>query len=259
MSGSISKLGSQYVVDLEATNCQSGDSLGGQLAQADSKERVIRTLSEASTKLRVKLGESTASNRKFQAPVEEATTRSLAALQAYSLGLKARFSDGEAAAIPLLVRATELDPNFAMAYASLGTTYSNLGRPALGATLLSKAFSLREGVSSPEQFHIDSLYYDLVTGDAPRAIEVYQSWRQIYPRQATPYINLGVIYETFGQQEKSIEEERKALSFDFEIGAVYANLATSYVRLNQLDKAGQIIAEAKPVECRIPGFWNLST
>jgi serine/threonine protein kinase/Tfp pilus assembly protein PilF len=245
VAGSISKLGSQYVVDLEATNCQSGDSLGGQLAQADNKERVIRALSEASTKLRVKLGESPASNRKFQVPVEEATTRSLAALQAYSLALKARFSDGEAAAIPLLVRATELDPNFAMAYASLGTTYSNLGRPALGATLLSKAFSLRGGVSTLEKFHIDSLYYDLVTGDAPRAIEVYLLWRQTYPRQATPYINLGVIYEIFGQQEKSIEEERKALSFDFEIGAVYANLATSYVRLNQLDKAGQIIAEAK--------------
>jgi len=245
VAGSISKLGSQYVVDLEATNCQSGDSLGGQLAQAENKERVIPALSEASTRLRVKLGESPASSRKFQLPVEEATTRSLAALQAYSIALKARFSDGEAVAIPPLVRATELDPNFAMAYATLGTTYANLGRPALAATLLSKAFSMREGVSTPEKFHIDSLYYDLVTGDVPRTIEVYQLWRQIYPRQATPYVNLGGLYDALGQYEKSVEEELKALSFDFETGAVYANLATSYVRLNQLDKAGQIIAKAR--------------
>src|SRR5215471_8222141 len=212
VAGSISKLGSQYVVDLEATNCQTGASLGGQLAEADNKERVIPALGEASTRLRVKLGESPASNRKFQVPVEEATTRSLAALQAYSIALKARFSDGEAVAIPPLVRATELDPNFAMAYETLGTTYANLGRPALAASLLSKAFSLRDGVSDPEKFHIDSLYYDLVTGDVPSAIEVYQLWRQTYPRQATPYINLGVLYDALGQYDKSVEEELKALS-----------------------------------------------
>ena len=170
VEGSIATLGRQYVLGLRAVNCHSGEVLAEEQVTADSKERVLGTLGEAATKIRRKLGESLASLEKFDAPPEGVTTRSLEALQAYNLGFRTAIVNGnEAAAIPFFQHAISLDRNFAMAYARLGNTYSNLGETTLVADNLRKAYELRDRVSESEKFYIDSHYVDEVLGDVEAA------------------------------------------------------------------------------------------
>ena len=190
IEGSISSLGSQYVVGLKAVNCHSGDVLANEQATASGKEQVLKALGEAAAKVRVKLGESLASVQKYDAPTENVTTPSLEALQAYSLGYQTEMvKNDDAAAIPLLQRAVSLDPNFAMAYARLGTNYSNLGQTARAAENTRKAYELRERVSEREKFYIVSHYELFVTGNLEEARKTYELWAQTYPRD---YIPLGL-------------------------------------------------------------------
>ncbi len=171
LDGSIASLGSQYVLGLKAGNCRTGDALAEEQVTADGKERVLKVLGEAAAKLRGKLGESLTTVQKFDTPVEQASTPSLEALQAYSLGWKTRVGKGDdAAAVPLLQRAIRLDPNFAMAYAALGASYYNLGETRLGAENTKKAYELRERVSEREKFYIESHYYSIATGDGLRTL-----------------------------------------------------------------------------------------
>jgi hypothetical protein len=166
LDGSIASLGDQYVLGLKAVNCRTGDSLAQEQATADGKERVLKALGEAATKLRQKLGESLSTVQKFDSPLEQATTPSLEALQAYSLGWKTQWvKDDSAAAVPFFQRAIQLDPNFAMAYASLGTSYWVVAETSLGAENMKRAYMLRERVSMREKFYIESHYHDFVTGD----------------------------------------------------------------------------------------------
>src|ERR1700688_339659 len=187
LSGSISNLGNQYVIGVSAVNCQTGDYLAQEQVTANGKENVLKALGEASTKLRAKLGESLKTVQKLDTPIEQATTPSLEALQAYSMGRQTMQGKGDyTAAIPLLKHSIELDPKFAMAYAMLGTAYHNLGEKKLSADSTSKAFDLRSRVSEWEKFYIESHYYHLVTGDMEKARQAYELWAQIYPREWVP-------------------------------------------------------------------------
>jgi pentatricopeptide repeat protein len=237
-------LGNHYVVLLQAVNCQTGETVGTEEAEAESRERVLRALGDAATKLRARLGESLATIQKYDTPAE-ATTISLGALQAYSLGLSARDTEGEKGAIVFFKRATELDPNFAMAYAQMGTIYFNLNQPSRGSVALSKAYELRERVSEREKLYIESHYYDVVMGEADKAIEAYQSWQSTYPRDLAPYINLGAIYSNLGQHDKSLHEELESLHFGIGNGDIYATLVNAYINLDEFDKAEETLNEAK--------------
>jgi tetratricopeptide (TPR) repeat protein len=190
--GSISKLGGQYVIGIDAVGCSSGDSLAKEQEEAATKEDVLKALSTAAASLRGKLGESLASIQKFDVPVE-ATTTSLEALKAYSMGITTSRTKGDAAAIPFLKRALELDPNFAVAYASLGVMYGNLGQASLSAENIKKAYALRDRVSEHEKSRIAALYYTNVTGELEQAIQVYEMWAKSYPQDLVPPNNLGVI------------------------------------------------------------------
>jgi serine/threonine protein kinase/tetratricopeptide (TPR) repeat protein len=237
LSGSISSIGNQYVIGISAVNCQTGDYLAQEQVTADGKENVLKALGEASTKLREKLGESLKTVQKLDTPIEQATTPSLEALQAYSLGRKTMAGKGDyTAAVPLFQRSIQLDPNFAMAYAVLGTSYHNLGEKILAAENTRKAYELRTHVSEWEKFYIESHYYHFVTGDLEKARQVYELWGQIYPREHVPYTNLGVIYQTLGQYDKSLAKFLEA----WRIGAdslSYSNLVFAYLHLNRLDEA----------------------
>jgi tetratricopeptide (TPR) repeat protein len=227
LDGSIASLGSQYVLGLKAGNCRTGDALAEEQVTADGKERVLKVLGEAAAKLRGKLGESLTTVQKFDTPVEQASTPSLEALQAYSLGWKTRVGKGDdAAAVPLLQRAIRLDPNFAMAYAALGASYYNLGETRLGAENTKKAYELRERVSEREKFYIESHYYSIATGDLEKARRAYELWAQTYPRDWVPPDNLGGIYRILGQYDKRLAENRETLRLDAS-GVSYAYLETS--------------------------------
>ena len=245
LDGSIATLGNQYILGLKAVNCRTGDSLAQEQATADGKERVLNVLGEAATKLRQKLGESLSTVQKFDSPLEQATTPSLEALQAYSLGWKTQWVRGDsAAAVPFFQRAIQLDPNFAMAYASLGTSYWVVAETSLGAENMKKAYALRERVSIREKFYIESHYHDFVTGDMEKTRQACELWTQTYPRDDVPKIVLGVVYSKLGQYDKLLAENREALGL-YASAVNYANLADSYLYLNRLDEARATAAEAQ--------------
>jgi serine/threonine protein kinase len=245
LAGTIGSLGSQYVLGLKAVNCRSGDTLAEEQVTASSKEKVLDTLGQAATELRSGLGESLSTVEKFDSPLEQVTTSSLEALQAYSLGWKTQWAKGDsAAAVPFFQRAVQLDPNFAMAYASLGTSYWVVAETSLGAENMKKAYALRERVSTREKFYIESHYHDFVTGDMEKTRQACELWTQTYPRDDVPKIVLGVVYSKLGQYDKLLAENREALGL-YASAVNYANLADSYLYLNRLDEARATAAEAQ--------------
>jgi serine/threonine protein kinase/Flp pilus assembly protein TadD len=245
LSGSISSLGKDYVIGVSAINCQTGDYLAQEQFTANGKEDVLKVLGKVSTGLREKLGESLKTVQKLDTPIEQATTPSLEALQAYSLGRKTMQAMADyTAAVPLFQRSIQLDPNFAMAYATLGTTYHNLGEKILAADNTRKAYELRGRVSEWEKFYIDSHYHHFVTGDLEKAREDYELWSQIYPRETVTLTNLGVIYQTLGDHEKSLEKFREASRFNPADSLNYGNLVLGYIHLNRLEEARFVANEA---------------
>jgi serine/threonine protein kinase/tetratricopeptide (TPR) repeat protein len=246
IEGSISSLGSEYVVGLKAVNCHSGDVLANEQATANSKEQVLKALGEAATKLREKLGESLASVQKYDAPAESVTTPSIEALQAYTFGVQAMGVKNDAtAAVPFFQRAISLDPNFAMAYARLGTSYSNLGQTSRAAENQRKAYELRERVSEREKFYIASHYEQQALGDLEAARKTYELWAQTYPRDSVPIGNLGVIYQTLGEYDKQLEANQNALKLSPGSGLANANLVAAYLTVNRLDEVKATAQEAQ--------------
>ena len=242
--GSISNLGGQYVVGIDAVSCNTGDTLAKEQEEAATKQDVLKALSKAASSLRGKLGESLASIQKFDVPVE-ATTTSLEALKAFSMGITTSRTKGDAAALPFMKRALELDPNFAVAYASLGLEYSNLGQASLAAENIKKAYALRDRVSEHEKYRITALYYDTVTGELEQASQVYELWAKSYPQDLVPPNNLGNIYGQLGQYEKAAVETQESLRLEPNAVNGYGNLAQNYLALNRPDDAKKAIEEAQ--------------
>jgi len=245
LAGSIASLGSQYVLGLTAVNCQSGEPLAEEQVTAASKEKVLDALGEAASKLRTKLGESLATVQKLDVPLSEATTSSLEALKAYSLGGKAAKGKGPAAALPYDQRAIELDPNFAMGYSAVGTDYFSLAELGRASDYYTKAFQLREYASEREKMAITATYYLNVTGELDKAAQTYQEEIESYPRKAFAYLNLGVVYASQGQYERATESYRESLRLAPDSAGHYANLGNSLISLQRFDEARQIIHEAQ--------------
>ena len=241
--GSISNLGGQYVVGINAVGCTSGETLATEQEEATTKPEVLKVLSVAAANLRGKLGESLASVQKFDVPIE-ATTPSLEALKAYSMGVTTARSKGDAASIPFFKRALELDSNFAAAYAGLAVHYNNLGEATLAAENAKKAYALRERVSEHEKFRISSMYYQFAIGDLEQAIQTYELWAKSYPKDDTPPGNLGTIYSELGQYEKSTLETQESIRLEPEDVVGYVNLAGVYLNLNRPDDAEKAIQQA---------------
>jgi serine/threonine protein kinase/tetratricopeptide (TPR) repeat protein len=244
VAGSIANIGSDYVVGLKAINCATGDVLAQEQVQATGKEKVLDALGQAATKLRTELGESLASVQKFDVPLDQETTASLDALKALSIGQKTEDEKGPAAALPLFQRAVELDPNFARAYEQLGLMLWDSGQPEKGNANLTKAFELRGRASEREKLHIESLYYQLATGDLDKAIEIFQQWIGSYPRDPIARENLAVCYVTQGQLDKALNLILDARRLDPDSVITLGNIANQYLDLDRYDDARKAIAEA---------------
>jgi serine/threonine protein kinase/Flp pilus assembly protein TadD len=246
IEGSISRLGSQYVLGLNAVNCHNGDPLAQEQVTASGKEHVLRTLGNAATKLRAKLGESLASLQKYEAPLEKVTTPSLEALQVYSLGRQAIVVRSDnASAIPLFQRAVSLDPNFAMANLLLGVSYINLGEPTRAAESVRRACELAERTSEQERLTISSYYETLVTGNLEAARKVYELWAQTFTRDDIPQVGLTVIYIYLGEHEKALTAARESLRLNHGNAITYGNLGYAYLLLDRLDEAKATAREAQ--------------
>jgi serine/threonine protein kinase/tetratricopeptide (TPR) repeat protein len=244
IAGSIANLGNQYVLGLKVVNCQSGDTLVQEQATAAGKEKVLDALGEAASKLRGELGESLASVQKLDAPLAEATTSSLEALQAYSLGQKASAEKGSSAALPYHQRAIELDPKFATGYEAVGNDYFSMAELGRASEYFSKAFELREHASEREKLAITANYFQNVTGELDKAAQTYQEWIGNYPRDYRAHLDLGNVYGEQGQYDKAGEAYRDALRLAPDNAGTYANLANDLIALQRFDDARQMIEQA---------------
>jgi len=246
IEGSITTLGSSYVLGLQAENCRTGNMLGQEQSTSEDESHVLAALDRTAASLRAKLGESISTVQKYDTPLQQATTSSLEALQAYSLGRKLMAIGGDSAAAVLqFKRAISIDSRFAMAYAQLGTAYYNLGEKRLAAESTRKSFELREHVSEAEKFYIESHYFHFLDGNLEEARKVYEIWSQAYPRDIAPAANLGVVYQNLGLHDKALAQFHASLRIDPGDGLTYANLVSAYLSLNQLKEAAAIAQEAQ--------------
>ena len=244
LAGSISNLGAHYVITLEATNAQTGDTITRQQVEAESKEQVISALGKAATTLREKLGESLSSIQKYDVPIHQATTSSLDALKAFSLGVENQLKGKYLEAIPFFKRATEIDPNFARAYAAMSSMYYNSRQYDLAADASRKAYELRDRVGEYERLYINQIYYDNATGELDKYLETLELWKRTYPRDSAPHNNLAVKYNELGQFDKAAEEAREAIRLNPNSASGHSLLASSYVGLNRFDEAKETIRQA---------------
>ncbi len=245
LAGSIASLGSNYLIGLKAVNCQTGDSLGSAEAEAEGREKVVKALSEVANTLRSKLGESLASLQKHDKPLDEATTSSLEALQAFTQGSRAAREQGDQDALPYLKRAVELDPNFARAYASLGASYSDLNQPSLAIESYKKAFDLRDRVSERERLFIEGMYYLNATRELDKAVQVFTQYVRAYPNDADAHGYFGFTLFYLGQWEKSAAECRESMRLNPDNGLILSTLQGDYLGLNRLDEAKALYEQAR--------------
>jgi eukaryotic-like serine/threonine-protein kinase len=255
LEGSIASLDNEYIVGIKAVNCATGDVLTQKQVRAEGKTKVLEALDQAAVDLRQKLGESLTTVQKFATPVERATTSSLEALKAYSTARKIMLGTADnVAAVAPLKKAIELDPNFAMAHAALGTCYYNLAEIGNAAEQARIAFELRDRVSDIERFYIESHYHQYATGDLEKSAQVYTEWAQAYPRDFIPLNNLSVINQNLGQYEKSLEQVRACLKIEPGNAAMYSALATGYVTLGHIEEAKATVADTLSRNLDSPGL-----
>jgi serine/threonine protein kinase/Tfp pilus assembly protein PilF len=245
LAGSIGSLGSEYVLGLKAVNCQSGDTLAEEQVTAASKEKVLDALGGAASKLRGELGESLATVQKFDVPLEQATTSSLDALNAYGMALATWDKQGDRASLPLFQKALDLDPNFAMGYGAIATIYHNLGDDDLARRNTTRAYELRDRVTESEKVSIEARYYQYVNGDMEKAAGVYEVWARNYPEKPGIPNHLAPIYCELGLYDKSIDTFRTAIRLDPTRANAYANLALALLAVGRTDDAGAVLAQAE--------------
>jgi serine/threonine protein kinase/tetratricopeptide (TPR) repeat protein len=256
IAGAIGSLGSKYVLELKAVNCQNGETLAEEQVTAASREKVLDALGEVASKLRGGMGESLATVQRFDVPLEQATTSSLEALKAYSLGRKADGEKGTAAALPYDQRAIELDPNFAVAYEAVGGDYGNLGELGRASEYFTKAFQLREHASEREKLRITGNYYQNVTGELDKAAETYRERIESYPRESLAYGNLGIVYSELAQYQKAAEITRQGLRLAPDRVGSYDNLANYAIALQRFDETQQIVRDAQARKMDDATFHN---
>ena len=242
LGGTISNLGSHFLIDLSAVACGTGDTLAKEQAEATTKEDVLKALSRASSSLRTKLGESLPSVQKFDVPIE-ATTSSLEALKTFSMGVTVGHEKGDAPSIPFMKRAIELDPNFPMAYASLAISYGNLRQPTLALEYATKAYQLRDRVTEREKLRISADYF-ASTGELEKEAQTYELWIASYPHDSVPHVNLSSNYTNMGQYEKALGECQESLRLAPDNVLSFANLGQTYLNLNRLDDANAAVDQA---------------
>jgi tetratricopeptide (TPR) repeat protein len=241
MLGSIASLGSTYVITLTAEGCSNGDVLAREQSTASSKEDVLPSLGAGTSNIREKLGESLASIARSDKPVEQATTSSLEALKAFSLGDRKRKSSIDREALPFFRRAIELDPEFAVAHAQLGTIYANLGDHDKAVEHRRRAYELRDRVSRRERLYIEGHYYSGVINEPDKALATYDVWKQEYPRDAVPYHNSGTLYSARGEHERALDTYLKAIELDPTRRLTYANAFGKSLDLGRLEEAEKLI------------------
>jgi len=245
MTGEIAPVGSHFAITLNAVNCATGEPIAREQTEAPSKERVLAAVGDAASAMRRRLGESLRSVQATNTPIVEATTASLDALKAFSSGDVTWLRGNPANAVPFYKRAIELDPNFAVAYGRLATIYRNIQASDTAEPYLRTAFELRERVTERDRWYVTAAYNLYIEYDQQKARETYQMWRDMYPRDATPRNNLGVLYDRLGQSEEAAAAFRDAIPLAPDRELLYSNLASALRHLGRLDDARKVLDDLK--------------
>ena len=245
LAGSISSRGERYRIEMKVLDCQTGDTLTSAAAEAENRNEVLSTVGELGNQLRRRMGESLASVEKYNQPLEEATTSSLEALQAFTQAQTKEAQQGIAAALPYYKLAVELDPTFGYAWAQLGTAYMGVYDDAAATESVKKAFELRDRVSQRERFFIEGQYYDYVTGDLDKFVETYSHWTQEYPREYMPHMRLSSSYRAQGKLEEALAEAKAAREIAPDNVAPATSLMLAYFRLNRFKEAKAVYDETR--------------
>ena len=240
ITGHIRPSGKQYSLLVEAQLCSDGTSLVAESFSADTKQEVLPRLSAVVDELRRKLGESRQSLERFDVSMEQATTSSLEALRAYQLGLDLRFHSKNVEARDVLKTAVALDPDFAIAYAQLGSAYSNLGEPSYARQYFQKAFDLRAHATEPERLYITSRYFDIVTGEREKGSETSKLWIEMYPNDWKPYNGLANNAVLLGQYQTAVDYGRRAVELGPTQDFASSNLLVGLICVNRLKEAKSI-------------------
>jgi tetratricopeptide (TPR) repeat protein len=244
LGGTIAMLGSSYVITLNAQDCVRGSVFAEEQAQASSKEAVLGAMGDAVSRFREELGESLGSIQRYDAKIEEATTRSLEALKAYSQGLRTRRTNGDFDAVPFFRRAIDLDPEFALAYARLGTVYSNLSQPEEARKMTARAYELRQKVSEVERHYIEARYFTTVEPDVQKALDVYRVWLGTYPNDYTALANSALLHSQQGDRAEAIRKLELATQVAPDQPVGWANLGQTYFEVGDYDNAKRVINAA---------------
>jgi DNA-binding winged helix-turn-helix (wHTH) protein/tetratricopeptide (TPR) repeat protein len=256
LDGSVARNGNQYVLGLRATNCRTDEVFWSEQVHVSRREELLDALDTMASKFRRRIGESRDSVRNFDTPLAEAATPSLEALKTYTTANKVFSSQGSLAALPLYRRATELDPQFASAYSTLGRIYGDVGEEALSTENAANAYRFRERASGSERFFIEANYQMQVTGNLEKAQEICETWKHVYPRDPGPYgFSSGIILRVFGRYEKAAAEARTVIEILPDFGMGYHLLAIHDVRLGLLDEAEQVTSKATERKLLMPDFW----
>jgi tetratricopeptide (TPR) repeat protein len=258
LDGSITPLGSQYVLALRAKSCRTGEVLDQEQVQAAKKEDVLNAMSQIASHFRNRVGESLTTIQEHNTPLAEATTPSLEALEAYSAGWKLHTTSGAMAALPLLKRAVEIDPNFALAQATLGREYGDFDESDLSAEHTTKAWQLRDHASDREKFYITATYEGLATGNLEKARQNDEAWAQTYPRDPVPHSMVaGFPSKALGRYQPALAETRKAIELDPDFAIAYYNLAVLNVYLGRIEEAEEVLRRAQGRGLEIDEFIML--
>jgi serine/threonine protein kinase/tetratricopeptide (TPR) repeat protein len=247
LTGSIASLGSHYVITLEAVNPRSGDPFAREHIEAESKEKVLSALGTAASNLRQKLGESLSSIQKYDVNIEQATTSSLEALKAFSMGNEERAKGRVRESLAFYKRAAELDPNFAMAWARIGVHYGNVQEIEAAKEYVQKAYDLRDRVSERERLYITEKYYTYITGEIDKTIDTLQTWARLYPDDFIPHNNLSLNYKLLGRYEESVKEALEAVRLSPNSVSARDNLVSSFIGLGRMDEAEQAAKEIERI------------
>ena len=247
LAGSITRLGNNYVITLEAINPRSGDPFASEQVEAASKENVLSALGTATSNLRQKLGESLSSIQKYDVKIEQATTSSLEALKAYAMGDEERTKGRTRESLVFYKRAVELDPNFAIAYARIGVHYFNQRELETTKQYIQKAYDLRDRVSERERLYITEKYYNYVTGEIDKAIETLQTWAKLYPDDFVPHNNLSIAYRILGRYDEALKESLEAVRLRPNNTAARTNVISNYSVLGRFDETEQAINELRKI------------
>lgn len=244
LKGTIETRGVQYLLTLETFSTETGEAVAKEQVESKNKETVMSSLGEAASRMREKLGESLASIKRLDAPLQESTTNSLEALKSFTLGSKNVSEGKNDEAIKHFERAIELDPNFFAAYLNLAIAYNNKNQISQAQKFVEKAYTLRDRATTREKLKVTDNYHAFITGDAEKNIETLELYRQTYPRDIVAPVNLGATYNQIGKFSKAEEFARVALSIDPSTAVVYLNLGRYLNMQSRYDEAKVVFEDA---------------